>query len=115
METKNELGGRELDAAIARGLGVDKHPDWWWWKTTMPSWPDDVPAMYCGPEFHRSLDATMQHCGQYEWVLCTVADSSFVAEAWPKGRWGKQGSAQADTAALALALAIRASQETDSE
>ncbi len=44
----SELEGRELDAAIARGLG---------WEEGRYAW--NV------PEFHRSLDAIVEHCAPW--------------------------------------------------
>lgn len=52
--------GPELDARIAEHLfnGPVDHVDWYWWKQTMPEWPDDQPAIYAGPTF-SSDDATV--------------------------------------------------------
>lgn len=55
-----DLSGRELDAAIARLLGLAECPDTW-----LHYRPNGAKLCVMLPEFHRSIDAIVEHCGPW--------------------------------------------------
>lgn len=123
----SEIEGRELDAAIARGLGWETRGD-----VFFPAgWPR-VADWFRVPEFHRSLDALIEHCGPWlrerglAWNVGTVVEHGIergwhMSDAFRSQLWhvswattvndGNRVNAQ--TPALALARAVLAAMEAE--
>lgn len=105
--TDTDLSGRELDEALALATGPDKHPEYWWWEQTMPEWPKDAPALYCGPEYHTSIDDTLRdHWEELQrrgWVTYRIGPITATIY-----RPYKEAKGWDDTSATAFARAVLA-------
>ena len=106
-----QLTGRELDAALARALGMPLVQSCTDEGCCEHLYLCDGDGTYTDlPEFHRSLDATVEHCGPLwakGWEFSVgIEDGEAWANVFP---WPKDAStSHGDTPALALARAVRA-------
>jgi hypothetical protein len=102
--------GPELDALVAEKVlgGPKEHPDWYWWKSTMPEWPEGQPPVYAGPKFSRSIaDAweVLQAAGRgLTMESADLQNSSYSVGMWSNEKIGWVW-AEANTAPHAICLA----------